>query len=119
MSRILLCLSLLLSPAVLQAQGWDWSKAQFGGLYSGVTPRFHDPDKPRLAPDGSVRRPSDPGSREVQFGTFTLLPDGRLCIAGSEGGDGCGLYMRDGTMRMLVTQGGKRLPFKFELGLGN
>lgn len=118
MIRLVLSLTLLLCPAALPAQGWDWPEADFDGLYSGFSPRFHDPDKPRFAPDGSVQRPSDPG-RPVYFGAFTLLPDGRVCLSNGAQVSGCNLYMRDGWMRMRVSESRGRLPFRFELGVGN
>ena len=122
MIRVLVFLSLSLWPAAVSAQDWDWPATGFNGLSMGLIPRFHDPDRPRFGPEGSLRGSSavtDPNGGPVYFGGFTLMPDGRLCLANGEGGGDCNLYMRDGSMRMLVTQGGKRLPFRFELGLGN
>ncbi|TDK46766.1 hypothetical protein [Antarcticimicrobium luteum] len=118
MIRIPLCLSLLLCAPALSAQGWDWPEEDFEGLFTGFNPKFFDPEKPRFSPDGSVRRPSDPGG-PTHFGAFILLPDGRLCISSGEGAGRCDVFLKDGQMRLLVTEGGKRLPFKFELGIGN
>lgn len=119
MIRVLLFLSLSLWPAALPAQDWAWAEGAFRGFYPGLSQRFHDPDQPRFAPDGSVRRPAAPGSSTTRLGAFTLQPDGRLCLSAAETGGRCDLYMRDGWMRMLLTEGRGRLPFKFELGVGN
>lgn len=120
MIRLLLLLSLSLCPAALPAQQWDWPAGVFQGAYPGLPLRFHDPEAPpRFAPDGSVRRPAAPGGGTTQLGAFTLQSDGRLCLSSAEMGGRCDLYMRDGWMQMLVTEGHGRLPFKFELGVGN
>ncbi|MDX2482838.1 MAG: hypothetical protein QNK42_04180 [Pseudodonghicola sp.] len=124
MIHIPLWLSLLLCPAALSAQGWDWPSEDFDGFYQDAPPRYFTPGTPQFAPDGSVRRPSEPpAGAPAQFGAFTLLPDGRLCISTGDGngnGDGrCDVYLRDGQMHMLVTKGGARFPFRFELGVGN
>ncbi|TDE37410.1 hypothetical protein [Antarcticimicrobium sediminis] len=118
MTHIPLWLSLLLCPVALSAQGWDWPSEDFDGFYLDAPTRFFNPDTPQFAPDGSVRRPSDPGA-PTQFGAFTLLSDGRLCISTGDGDGGCDVYLRDGQMHMLVTEGSERFPFKFELGIGN
>lgn len=118
MNRFLLSLSLLLCPAALPAQGWDWPASDFDGLYPGYELRFTQPEMPRLAPDGSVQRHVETRlSRD--FGLFTLTPDGRLCLDYGDGANRCDVYLRDGQMRMLVTEGRGRLPFRFELGVGN
>ncbi|MDF1716869.1 MAG: hypothetical protein P1U75_09395 [Antarcticimicrobium sp.] len=118
MKKILLSLSLLLCPAALPAQGWDWPASDFDGIYTGEQLRFTAPHAPRLASDGSVRRHL-PARTSQDFGLFTLRPDGRLCIDYGDGTSNCDLYLREGQMRMLVTEGRGRLPFRFELGLGN
>jgi len=116
--RVFVLLSLLLCAAPLPAQDWDWDAGNLDGFFLGPKTRFHDPDRVRFAPDGSVQR-SLAVDGPTDFGLFTLLPDGRLCLDYSDGSSRCGVYVRDGKMRMLVTEGGKRLPFRFELGLGN
>lgn len=116
MIRGLLFLSLLLCPAVLPAQGWDWPASDFDGLYTGEKLRFTA--APRVAPDGSVQRqlPSRPSQ---DFGLFTLRPDGRLCIDYDDGTSRCDFYLREGRMHLLLTRGQGRFPFRFELGVGN
>lgn len=117
MIRRLLFLSLMLCPAALPAQGWDWPASDFDGLYTGEKLRFTAP-APRLAPDGSVQRHLPPQSSQ-DFGLFTLRPDGRLCIDYGDGTSRCDLYLREGQMRLLLTKGKGRFPFRFELGVGN
>jgi len=124
MNRLLLALSLSLLPVPLFAQ----DSGLLGGLGPVPAPltgplRFSDPNRPFIAPDGSVRRgyeaegltydgPSD-------FGVFSLRPDGKICVDVSGGDQRCDVYLRDGKMRMLLSDGQGRLPFRFELGLGN
>lgn len=123
MNRILLALSLILLPATLRAQDWGvlGGEGLPTGLFSEQAPRFNDPNKPYLAPDGSVRRHRDTSGLgydgPTDFGMFTLRPDGRVCIDFGEGVDRCGVYVRDGEMRMLLSERQGRLPFRFELGL--
>ncbi len=116
MVRILLSLSLLFGPAALAAQEWELDDGDFFG--TGLSSRFYRPEKPYFAPDGSVRRGGG-DARPEDYGLFTLLPDGRLCLDNTDASDRCSVYVRDGQMRLLVTEGGRRLPFRFELGLGN
>jgi len=116
MIRGLLLLSLLLFPAALPAQGWDWPASDFDGLYTGEKLRFTA--APRLAPDGSVQRHLPPRSSQ-DFGLFTLRRDGRLCVDYGDGTSRCDLYLREGQMHLLLTEGRGRFPFRFELGVGN
>ncbi len=118
MIRRLLLLSLLLCPAALPAQGWDWPASDFDGLYTGEKLRFSAALAPRSMPEGSVRRHLAPRTSQ-DFGLFTLRPDGRLCIDYGDGTRRCDLYLREGQMRMLLTGGQGRFPFRFELGLGD
>ena len=116
MIRRLLLSSLLLFPAELPAQGWDWPASDFDGLYTGEKLRFST--APRLAPDGSVRRQL-PARSSQDFGLFTLRRDGRLCIDYGDGTRNCDLYLREGQMHLLLSEGQGRFPFRFELGFGN
>ena len=125
MIRILLALSLILLPATIRAQDWGMlgGEGLSKGLFPGQTLRFYDPQKPYLAPDGSVRRSGDARrpayGGPTDFGMFTLRPDGRICIDFGVEASGCSVYVRDGQMRMLLSEGRGRLPFRFELGLTN
>ena len=118
MIRALFCLTLALCPAALAAQDRDWPITGFDGFYGGFSPRFHAPAEPRFAPDGSVQRQRR-DELTHDYGLFLMRPDGQLCLDYGEGASRCDVYLRDGQMRMLVTESGTRVPFRFELGVGN
>lgn len=121
----LLSLGLWLLPACLVAQDWGllggtpWPKTS-----PMMSPQpFYDPKRPYLAPDGSVRRGYETEGLtydgRTDFGLLALRRDGKICVELGVGGKSCDLYLKDGQMRMLLGDGQGRLPFRFELGVGN
>lgn len=120
-----LCLGLFLLPACLSAQGWGLGGQAPWPLTSPMLPplRFDDPEKPYIAPDGSVRRGYETEGLiydgRTDFGFFALRPGGKICVDLGGVSQGCDVYLQGGQMRMLLSDGQGRLPFRFELGVGN
>lgn len=121
MIRMLISIAVLSCPAgavaedVPPAQGLDALTSDYDGFFSGPALRFQLPDV--VGTPGQGRGDFGPQG-PTSLGAFTLLPDGRLCLVSGADAATCGVYVLDGRMRMLVTEGGGRLPFRFELGLG-
>jgi hypothetical protein len=74
-----------------------------------------DEGEARYSPGGaySYRNPAG----QTRFGRFRLRPDGRICIDYGDDAGRCDVFVRHGELLFLITEQGKRLPIRVELGV--
>lgn len=91
------------------------SRAQMEERVIGTTLTFYDDGQSRFSPGGSYSYTySQRNGGSSQFGTFTVLADGVICIVYRNGFDRCDMYVLSGGRLTVLTEDGNRYPVRPE-----
>lgn len=116
----LLALILFVLPVSLAAQdfalrGSDerFDQAGLTEAVTGQTLTFFDDGQSRFSAGGAYSYTySAVNGGGTQFGTFTVLPEGIICIVYRNGADRCDMYVRSGGRLVVLTEEGDRYPVR-------
>ncbi len=119
--RLSLALLLLPTPALAQDFALRDSDTRFGRAeleaeLAGRTLTFFDDGESRFSPGGAYSYTYGPvNGGGTQFGTFTVLPEGIVCILYRNGMDRCDMYVRSNGRLVVLTEEGERFPVRPEV----